>query len=198
MDEKEYPKLLKTREDYEFIMTNFPKEKWELDVNKLLFDAFDIRVVGVLEVSDKYTPDMNFSKRNYVLNYKKILKKLLRTVEDIDSDFEKVLQLDDNSELRKYKEFPKYYFHVRIIENPNAKAIKLGFTIDELYALLFGLLDPSLKSTIAKFDELNKKYEEEIKNADKIIEEYNKENEEERTDDNRNDTRSSTGGETNS
>ena len=198
MDEKEYPKLLKTREDYEFIMTNFPKEKWELDVNKLLFDAFDIRVVGVLEVSDKYTPDMNFSKRNYVLNYKKILKKLLRTVEDIDSDFEKVLQLDDNSELRKYKEFPKYYFHARIIENPNAKAIKLGFTIDELYALLFGLLDPSLKSTIAKFDELNKKYEEEIKNADKIIEEYNKENEEERTDDNRNDTRSSTGGETNS
>ena len=178
MEKKEYPKVLLTREDYEFIMTNFPREKWEPDVNKLLFDSFDIKVVGVLEVSDKYTPEMNITKKNYVFNSKKILRKFYRVIEDTESDFERILQLNDNSEIRKYKEFPKYYFHARLVENTKSKAYKIGFTVDELYAILFGLLDPSIKSNISKLEELNKKYEEEIKNANKIIETYNKEEEE--------------------
>lgn len=31
-----YPKILKTKEDYEYVRTHFPKEKWQADFEKLL------------------------------------------------------------------------------------------------------------------------------------------------------------------
>jgi predicted SAM-dependent methyltransferase len=31
-----YPKVLKTKEDYEYVRQNFPKERWQADFEKLL------------------------------------------------------------------------------------------------------------------------------------------------------------------
>ena len=110
----EYPKLLQTREDYEFIMTNFPKKKWEPDVHKLLFDAFEDVLVGVVKISDyNYKETDKLFKKDYVTNYKKIIRKLFRITEDTTIGYETIIRFNDNSELRKYKEFDNYYFHVK-------------------------------------------------------------------------------------
>lgn len=170
----EYPKLLQTREDYEFIMTNFPKEKWEPDVHKLLFDAFEDVLVGVVKISAyNYKETDKLFKKDYVTNYKKIIRKLFRITEDTTIGYETIIRFNDNSELRKYKEFDNYYFHVKTRVDPEAKAIRIGFTTDELFAILFGFLDPSIKSTINKLEELNKQYEGMIQDVERIEEQEN-------------------------
>ena len=166
MSDKQYPMILQTREDYDFIMANFPKEKWEPDVNKLLFDAFEEIIVGVVNISDNYTEDMKLFKKDYVHNYKKIIRKFFRIVEDIHSDYEKIIEFKDRSELRKYTDFDKYYFHIKTRVNPNSKAIRIGFTTDELFAIVFGFLDPTLKGKINEFEKLSNKYEEMLQNVE--------------------------------
>lgn len=174
-DNIKYPMILRTREDYEFIINNFPKEKWEKDVHKLLFDAYEDTLVGVLEVSDKYSETMKITKKDYVRNYKKIIRKFFRIIGDTTSEYEKIIEFTDGSELRKYTGFDKYYFHMRTRIDKESKAIRIGFTIDELFAILFGFLDPNLKSTIDKLEEVNKNLEGMIEHAEKYIEECERE-----------------------
>ena len=44
-----YPKFLNTKEDYEFVRANFPKEQWESDFKALLNERYEWFNLGEIE-----------------------------------------------------------------------------------------------------------------------------------------------------
>ena len=44
-----YPKFLNTKEDYEFVRANFPKEEWESDFKALLNERYEWFNLGEIE-----------------------------------------------------------------------------------------------------------------------------------------------------
>ena len=44
-----YPKFLNTKEDYEFVRANFPKEQWESDFKALLDERYEWFNLGEIE-----------------------------------------------------------------------------------------------------------------------------------------------------
>ena len=172
----EYPMILKTREDYEFIIKNFPREKWEVDVQKLIIDAMDTRIVGVMDnkISNYNEKTVTFHKRDYVHNYKKIIKKMLiKNHLEVNENFETVFTCKDGSELRKYEMDKSHLYHTKIIYNPESKLFKIGFTVDELMAITMGILDPSMRSQMKDLE----KQEKELQNAIDKLETQEKEEE---------------------
>lgn len=162
----EYPAILKTRADYEFIIKNFPREKWEIDVQKLIIDSMDTKIVGAIDNRKEFPKGMNLYKRDYIHNYKKFIKKmLLKNNREVNENYELVFTCKDGSEIRKYGVDDFHLYHAKIIYNPESKLFKIGFTVDELMAITMGILDPSTKS---QMEELKKQEQELQKEIDKV------------------------------
>lgn len=61
---RNYPKVLQTKEDYEYVRTNFPKEKWMGDFQSLLDTQYEWFLIKELasdeaEISDR----LNMSRK---------------------------------------------------------------------------------------------------------------------------------------
>ncbi len=96
-----YPKFLNTKEDYEFVRANFPKEKWKADFQSLLDTRFDWFNEGEIEG------------------------------EGVTDDTHKVVEgKQDNETVVRYQYVYK--------ENENARIYQLGYTVDEVKAILEG------------------------------------------------------------
>lgn len=99
-----YPKTLNTKEDYEFVRQNFPKEEWKEDFEDLLATVNEWFNLGKLEEGDA----------------------------GITDDTHKVVESeqDDGAVTERYQ----YEYK----ENPNARIYQLGYTVDEVKAILEG------------------------------------------------------------
>ena len=96
-----YPKFLNTKEDYEFVRANFPKEQWESDFKALLNERYEWFNLGEIE-GEGVTDDTH------------------KVVED---------KRDDETVVRYQYEYK---------ENENARIYRLGYTVEEVEAILAG------------------------------------------------------------
>lgn len=96
-----YPKFLNTKEDYEFVRANFPREKWEGDFKALLNERYEWFNVGEAEG------------------------------EGVTDETHKVVESTniDGVVTRSQYEYK---------ENENARIYRLGYTVDEVKAILEG------------------------------------------------------------
>ncbi len=94
-----YPKFLNTKEDYEFVRANFPKEQWRPDFEALLNERYEWFNLG--EIKGEGTTDDTH-----------------KVVED---------KRDDETVIRYQYEYK---------ENENARIYRLGYTVDEVKAIL--------------------------------------------------------------
>ncbi len=94
-----YPKFLNTKEDYEFVRANFPKEQWQPDFEALLNERYEWFNLGEIEG------------------------------EGVADDTHKVVEdkRDDETVIRYQYEYK---------ENENARIYRLGYTVDEVKAIL--------------------------------------------------------------
>ena len=95
----QYPRILQTKNDYEFVRTHFPKKMWERDFELLLETTRDWFFVREVEAGE-WNP--------------------------IQSATQKV---EVNMETGR-----KYLYEWRT--NPNAKIFRIGYTEDEVIAIL--------------------------------------------------------------
>ena len=96
-----YPKFLNTKEDYEFVRANFPKEQWESDFKALLNERYEWFNLGEIE-GEGVTDDTH------------------KVVED---------KRDDETVVRYQYEYKA---------NENARIYRLGYTVEEVEAILAG------------------------------------------------------------
>lgn len=99
-----YPKNLNTKEDYEYVRANFPKEEWQGEFQNLLDTVCEWFNMGVLADGDAGTTDDTH-----------------KVTEDKREDTATVTRTQ-----WEYK------------ENPDAKIFRLGYTVDEVKAILAG------------------------------------------------------------
>ena len=57
----EYPRILATKSDYEFVRQNFPKDLWEKDFNNLLETQYNWFFIKVLEDNEEI--EQNFVQK---------------------------------------------------------------------------------------------------------------------------------------
>lgn len=94
-----YPKFLNTKEDYEYVRANFPREQWEPDFKALLNERYEWFNLGEIE-DEGVTDDTH------------------KVVED---------KRDDETVVRYQYEYK---------ENENARIYRLGYTVEEVEAIL--------------------------------------------------------------
>ena len=169
LDVSQYPKLLKTREDYEFIRKNFDPKLWMEDFRQLLNSSMEERVVGTCLVVKKnkneYTPvKMKFFKGNESL--KEFYERRL------DEDYVVCASIDKDTEARYYGTQPitkkTECVMVKHQVKPNSKMESLGYTQEDLACLSLGI-DPSGLELLDKLTNYEKVLDERIKKLDKEI-----------------------------
>lgn len=99
-----YPKTLNTKEDYEYVRANFPKEEWQGEFQNLLDTVYEWFNMDALADGDAGITDDTH-----------------KVTEDKREDMTTVTRTQ-----WEYK------------ENPDAKIFKLGYTVDEVKAILAG------------------------------------------------------------
>ena len=92
-----YPKFLNTKEDYEFVRANFPKEQWESDFKALLneryewFNLGEIEGEGVTDDTHKVVEDKRDDETvvryqyEYKVNENARIYRLGYTVEEVEA-----------------------------------------------------------------------------------------------------------------
>ena len=173
LDVSQYPKLLKTREDYEFIRKNFDPKLWMEDFRQLLNSSMEEKVVGTCKVvkknKDEYAPvKMKFFKGNESL--KEFYERRL------DEDYVVCANIDKDTEARYYGAQPitkkTECVMVKHQVKPNSKMESLGYTQEDLVCLSLGI-DPSGLELLDKLSNYEKVLDERIKKLDEEIAETN-------------------------
>ena len=164
-----YPKLLKTREDYEFIRKNFDPKLWMEDFRQLLNSSMEEKVVGTCRVvkknKEEYAPvKMKFFKGNESL--KEFYERRL------DEDYVVCASIDKDTEARYYGTQPitkkTECAMVKHQVKPNSKMESLGYTQEDLVCLSLGI-DPSGLELLDKLSNYEKVLDERIKKLDEEI-----------------------------
>lgn len=101
---KGYPKHLNTREDYEYVIANFPPSEYLQDLRNLL-NTDDWFYVSTADSADELTTDDTH-----------------KVVEELSRD-------EDGNEVTKYVRY-------ELRTNETAKIFQIGFTVDEVKALI--------------------------------------------------------------
>ena len=169
LDISQYPKLLKTREDYEFIRKNFEPQLWMEDFRQLLSSSTEEKVVGTCRVVKKnkteYKPvKMKFFKGNE--NLKEFYERRL------DEDYVVCASIDKDTEARYYGTQPitkkTECVMVKHQVKPNSKMEALGYTQEDLICLSLGI-DPAGLELIDKLNEYQKVLSDRITKLDEEI-----------------------------
>lgn len=169
LDVSQYPKLLKTREDYEFIRKNFDPKLWMEDFRQLLNSSMEEKVVGTCKVVKKNKDEcapvkMKFFKGNESL--KDFYERRL------DEDYVVCASIDKDTEARYYGTQPitkkTECVMVKHQVKPNSKMESLGYTQEDLVCLSLGI-DPSGLELLDKLSSYEKVLDERIKKLDEEI-----------------------------
>jgi hypothetical protein len=134
----EYPQTLETREDYEFIRKNFPKNIWDHDYLELLMDAYTNVVVGKSPTwyfKDEKDPE---SAEFSCTPIDKELEDTILSNEDKFTSEEKV------NFFNRVVTYQGVKYLIRLEENQNSKLFQLGYTPDLIMAYLFELEIPEI------------------------------------------------------
>lgn len=162
-----YPQTLETREDYEYIRKNYPKEIWEKDYLELLIGSYKNIIVGK-------NPTWNFpdpeDKETVVFNYD-----LFSTIDDNGALAKRILENPDKwtkvEEINFFYKVVTYHgvrYLVYLMEDRESKLFKLGYDPDTIMAYLFDLEVPDIIENGVeelKEEEVLKALEEEEENG---------------------------------
>lgn len=136
--DKQYPQVLSTKEDYEYVRQNFPREYWEKDFEELLSEGYSYKVLGIV-------PDEYFDKSNEELEktrfndeeFSKVLtpvpEKKATTLLNHQAEWESREITFDITMVR----WNKKTYVVVFVPDPDSKIAKVGYTTDELIEILF-------------------------------------------------------------
>lgn len=131
--EKRYPEVLKTKEDYEYVRNNFPREYWEKDFEEILTDGFSYEVVGTLPKME----DPEYWEKQSVETIMKAIKLewcdrgspvLSHQAEWV----QKEISFDDSIVYWNNK-----IWYIKFVPDKNAKIKTLGYTVEELLDILY-------------------------------------------------------------
>ena len=144
-----YPKILETREDYDYVIKNFPREIWLPDYKELFDNAFYSKVIG-----------KNAVVKDGIATFDDISEEEAKEVQENSNKWKDWKELDVNNHLEfsdKYNDVILYKGKLYITSvrlNPESKMAKLGFNEDEAYEYMLGLTKDDL-SKLAEEDDLN-------------------------------------------
>lgn len=206
-DLSKYPKVLNTREDYEFIRNNFPRKYWEEDYKQLLNDSFAVIPYAPVKISrdensgkiNKLTrleKSFNFEKirknKNRFEEYKSLCEKLEKEfdesillmdnntiAEGIEYEGEKI---ESNEEIRLFSDSLACVCHN--IEKPDSKIRKLGYTPEQIFDYIIGISEEEFEKKQKEFlEKSNSKLNNILKEAGLSDEEIENENTENNSED---------------
>lgn len=103
-----YPKNLNSKEDYEYVHANFPKEYWKKDFEDLLTSSKDWFFTGYLSSKEEGIEDSTH-----------------KVIDNTENNGEDTIISED-------KKFSQYEYKL----NPNCKMSRLGFTEEEIISIL--------------------------------------------------------------
>ena len=169
LDVSQYPKLLKTREDYEFIRKNFDPKLWMEDFRQLLNSSMEERVVGTCLVVKKNKNEYTPVKKKFFKGDESLKEFYERR---LDEDYVVCASIDKDTEARYYGTQPitkkTECVMVKHQVKPNSKMESLGYTQEDLVCLSLGI-DPAGLELIDKLTNYEKVLDERIKKLDKEI-----------------------------
>lgn len=167
-DLSKYPRVLRTKEDYEYARNNFPAEYWTKDFKKLIMDSIETRIVKICEDVHKV------HGKDDVYEYKKSMdlkttNPLYRYLYDlIDEDPGETLRIeDDENELRKYTtQHGDFYLLVHTSMKKDSKLERIGYTMDEAISASMGVVEnhQDMQEKINKVQESLQKKIDEVEN----------------------------------
>ena len=132
----EYPKVLKTKEDYLFVKENFPFRYWMEDLVKLEEESYEQIVVAVLDKKDEkeFIIKKKFDFNNPV--DVKLSNSLMSCIQDNPTYL--VLNKGEFAEKPEWEiyECRDNYFAIIKKEKDDSKMKQLGFTHEEIQELL--------------------------------------------------------------
>ena len=169
LDVSQYPKLLKTREDYEFIRKNFDPKLWMEDFRQLLNSSMEEKVVGTCRVVKKNKNEYTPVKKKFFKGDESLKEFYERR---LDEDYVVCASIDKDTEARYYGTQPitkkTECVMVKHQVKPNSKMESLGYTQEDLVCLSLGI-DPAGLELIDKLTNYEKVLDERIKKLDKEI-----------------------------
>lgn len=163
-DLSKYPKVLKTKEDYEFIRINFPYDVYVNDFRELLMNATEEKFVGWCKIKKNnkgeepiITKFHRWTKsptdKNLKRNMKKIIWKndeeydLLCTSEiDPNTNEELPYELEVRNYIKPVDGTPLRYWVFTHVLMQNSKLEQLGYTVQEVSNICMGI-DPTFDIT---------------------------------------------------
>ena len=157
-----YPDVLETKEDYEYIVKNFPKKYWEIDLLELFLSSDSCDPIATYK-GDELKPEnrVELTPQEKETFFKKFHSNI---------DFEvSSCNPDTGNEIRKYG---RTWYEVKPCFAKDSKANRLGMDYNWVTSRLF-LDDEQTKS----YDKINTLIDGQVKELeDKISEFENKEN----------------------
>ena len=174
MDLSKYPKVLKTREDYEFIMKNFPAKYWQLDFRDLILESINVVLVGICDIKYQKVEGEEELEEAVPLHIKYLKNAFaadyiyFQSILDTVADYETVYCFDiPTREVRKYIYQDKpYYIIVDIVEKSDSKMKRLGYTMEEAICLSMGIIDDETVETMQHLHDMEKSISDKLKELD--------------------------------
>ena len=132
--DKPYPKILKTKEDVEYVVKNFPKDFWYEDLKELYYLSRGYYVVGTNPVFRDIETDGG--KVKTLSGYEPISDEERADVMEHDDLWENATAVTDTSDTAEFDYKGKHYYaEFRLLED--SVVGKAGISIDWLENLLF-------------------------------------------------------------
>ena len=149
-----YPKTLETREDYDYVIKNFPREMWLPDYKEVFDSGFYNKVIG-----------KNVVITDGIASYDDVDDEEVKEIQSNSAKWKNWTELSEKNHLEfseKYNNVIQYkgkLYVTAVRVNPDSNMAKLGFTEDEAYGYMLGLTQSDLND-IETGDDIN-----EIKSA---------------------------------
>ena len=138
--ELKYPRTLETREDYDYVIKNFPREMWLPDYKEVFDSGFYNKVIG-----------KNVVITDGIATYDDVTDDEVKEVQSNSNKWKNWVDLKEGNHLEfseKYNNVIQYkgkLYVTAVKVNPDSKMAKLGFTEDEAYGYMLGITQDELK-----------------------------------------------------
>ena len=152
--DKTYPRVLRTKEDVEYVINNFPREVWHDDIQELYMMARGYYVVGTDPIYKDI--EVNGTIVKTLAGYKPISSEERSDVMEHDDLWENASLVTDTSDTAEFDYKGKHYYaEFRVIEDSIVG--QAGIDIDWLEDILFekSKFDKVLSELDAMQEELN-------------------------------------------
>lgn len=154
MEEKKYPMFINTKEDFDYIIKNFPKEMWKDDILNLYADGLQFEPLHRVKLeNDKFVRLEDYTKIEVSPYFS-----------DPSTDYNYLGGYGDGRyEYREFKD--NVIIEGELVTRPGSKLDSFGLDIVYVQDLLFGDMKRELAAFEAKVKQDQKKLQEVIENG---------------------------------